>query len=45
MDIKLLQHISEMQQFLKKITHIDIDGKKEIYDAYSENTKRVKKRL
>ena len=30
MDIKLLQHISDMQQ-------------KEIYDAYSENTKELKK--
>lgn len=27
----------------EKITHIDIEGKKEIYDAYSENTKELKK--
>lgn len=27
----------------EKITHIDLDGKKELYDAYSQCTKEIKK--
>lgn len=27
----------------EKITHVDLLGKKEIYDAYAENTKEIKK--
>lgn len=27
----------------EKITHIDLDGKEQIYNAYSENTKELKK--
>jgi len=27
----------------EKVTHVDLKGKKEIYDAYTENTKEIKK--
>lgn len=27
----------------EKVTHIDLEGKKQIYDIYSENTKELKK--
>lgn len=27
----------------EKITHVDLDGKKELYDAYSQCTKEIKK--
>jgi len=27
----------------EKVTHFDLKGKKEIYDAYSENTKEIRK--
>ena len=27
----------------EKVTHVDLLGKKEIYDAYSDNTKEIKK--
>lgn len=27
----------------EKITHVDLNGKKEIYDAYSQHTKEIKK--